>query len=95
MISRKILYVPAGGADNIEDPAMQPENHALSPAEKLMAGLLLTDVDLAELLDVSLQTTRNWRWRGQGPRYVKVGARMVRYHPADVIAFIDGRVSAP
>ncbi|HET8899315.1 MAG TPA: helix-turn-helix domain-containing protein [Rhodanobacteraceae bacterium] len=60
-----------------------------TPAAKLAAGCLLTDVELAALYGVSLQTVRNWRWKGEGPRYVKLGARCIRYRPQDVQAFID------
>jgi predicted DNA-binding transcriptional regulator AlpA len=73
---------------------MQPEHFATPPAAKLAAGNLLTDVELADLLGASLQTVRNWRWRGEGPRYVKLGGRMVRYRPADVAAFIAGKADA-
>ena len=70
---------------------MHPERFAPAPAEKLAAGNLLTDAELAALLGASLQTVRNWRWRGEGPRFVKLGGRMVRYRPDDVRAFIDGQ----
>lgn len=72
---------------------MQPENPATPPAAKAAAGYLLTDSELAELLGASQQTVRNWRWRGEGPRFVKLGGRLVRYKPEDVQAFIDGKVN--
>ena len=62
----------------------------MPPAAKIAAGLLLTDAEVAALLGASLQTVRNWRWRGEGPRCVKLGARMVRYRPEDVVAFVNG-----
>lgn len=64
------------------------------PAAKLAAGNLLTDVELADLYGVSLQTVRNWRWKGEGPRWVKLGARCVRYRAEDVQAFIDAVAAA-
>ncbi|MGH9640588.1 MAG: helix-turn-helix transcriptional regulator [Bryobacteraceae bacterium] len=69
---------------------MQSEDTTTPPAAKLAAGYLLTDSEVAALLGASLQTIRNWRWRGEGPRYVKLGGRMVRYRPADLAAFIAG-----
>ena len=33
-------------------------------------------------------TLANWRWRGQGPRYVKVGGR-VRYRLTDLALWLD------
>lgn len=73
---------------------MEPEVTATPPAAKAAAGYLLTDNEVAALLGASLQTVRNWRWRGEGPRFVKLGGRMVRYRPDDVQAFIEGREQA-
>jgi predicted DNA-binding transcriptional regulator AlpA len=61
-----------------------------TPVDKLAAGFLLSDIEVAALLGVSVDTVRNWRWRGGGPRFVKLGARAVRYRPEDVRAFING-----
>lgn len=80
-------------ADTLRVVTMQSEYPA-TPASKLAAGILISDVELAALLGASLQTVRNWRWRGEGPRYVKLGGRMVRYRPDDVHAFIDGNEEA-
>lgn len=63
---------------------------APTPAAKLAAGNLLTDTEVAALCGCAVQTLRNMRWRGEGPRFVKLGGRMVRYRPADVRAFIGG-----
>lgn len=54
------------------------------------AHALLDDVEVADRLNVSLQTVRNWRGRREGPRFVKLGKRAVRYRPEDVEAFIEG-----
>lgn len=74
---------------------MKPARTAKTPAEKLAAGNLLSDIELASLLGASIQTVRNWRWRGEGPRFVKLGGRMVRYRPDDVAAFIAGKDATP
>jgi excisionase family DNA binding protein len=49
---------------------------------------LLTPTEVAELLDVPANTLPMWRYRGGGPRFVKVG-RHVRYRPEDVDAWLD------
>lgn len=49
---------------------------------------LLTEKDVAAILSVQVATLRRWRWSGQGPTFRKIGA-CVRYHPADVEAFIE------
>jgi excisionase family DNA binding protein len=48
---------------------------------------LLTEREVAEALAVSRQTVSNWRFKGRGPRYLKVG-RLVRYRPGDVEEFL-------
>lgn len=61
-------------------------------AGPLEAGDLLDERKAAAILDVSLSTLRNWRWRGnQGPHYRKIGARLVRYHRDDLMAFVQGQ----
>lgn len=72
---------------------MHPNTPA-QPAAKLAAGNLLTDTEVAALCGCAVQTLRNMRWRGEGPAWVRLGGRMVRYKPADVQAFIDGKADA-
>lgn len=47
---------------------------------------ILSDAQVAERLGVSLFTVRAWRYRGMGPRFLKMG-RAVRYRSQDVEAF--------
>lgn len=61
-----------------------------APADKLAAGVLLTETDVAALLSVATQTVRNWRARGEGPACVKLGKRAVRYPAEAVRAFMQG-----
>lgn len=46
--------------------------------------------EAACILGVSRQTLCNWRWKRQGPRVHKIGARLVRYHRADLAMFAAG-----
>ena len=58
----------------------------------LEQGNLLDERQVASILSVSVSTLRNWRWRGEGPAFIKVGSRLVRYRPDDLQAFVnDGR----
>lgn len=59
-------------------------------AAKLEPGDLVDDKEAADIVGASVQTLRNWRWKGEGPRFRKIGKRMVRYHRVDLAAFIDG-----
>ncbi len=46
---------------------------------------------LAERWVISPRTLEQWRWQGRGPRYLKIGGRVV-YRLADIEAFESARV---
>jgi hypothetical protein len=54
----------------------------------LQPGDLIDEREAAAILCAEVRTLRNWRALGKGPRFRKVGERMVRYHRADLAAFI-------
>ena len=70
---------------------MHPKN-PLAPHEpaRLSPGDLVDEREAAAILGCAVQTLRNYRWRGCGPRHRKIGLRMVRYLRADLASFIDG-----
>ena len=55
---------------------------------------LRTVNELAEFLGVSQATLNAWRWRGKGPRWIRVG-RYVRYPRRDTEAWLDGGADSP
>ena len=59
-------------------------------AATLQAGDLVDEREAAKIIGLRVATLRNWRCLRKGPRYRKVGQRMVRYHRADLVAFITG-----
>ena len=48
----------------------------------------LTQIELAQRWRISPRTLERWRWLGQGPRYLKIGGRVV-YRLEDIEAFED------
>ncbi len=46
----------------------------------------LAQVELADRWRISPKTLERWRWRKQGPAYLKIGGRVV-YRLADVLAY--------
>jgi hypothetical protein len=54
----------------------------------LSPGDLVDEREAAAILNVEVRTLRNWRALGKGPRFVKVGERMVRYRRCDLNAFV-------
>ena len=53
---------------------------------------LMRQEQAALILGVTPRCLENWRWRGGGPRWVKISARCIRYRRSDLIQFIEARV---
>ena len=63
----------------------------MSVDEAVSGGLLRTEGEAAAFLNLSKRTLQDWRVRGCGPKFVKVG-RSVRYRLEDVQAFVKENV---
>lgn len=48
---------------------------------------LLTPAEVAAILQVQITTLAAWRTRKQGPAYVRLGHRTVRYRTSAIAAF--------
>ena len=55
-----------------------------------MSGTHLNQVELAARLKISPRTLERWRWKGEGPTFLKIGGRVV-YRVDDVEAYETGR----
>jgi predicted DNA-binding transcriptional regulator AlpA len=55
---------------------------------------LLMPQDVAAQLGVSRKALERWRCTGEGPRFVRLGHKTVRYRSEDIDAFIGARVMA-
>ena len=53
---------------------------------------LATTQQVADYLIADTQTLSNWRYRGVGPKFVKIGG-LVRYRWGDVFEWVDSRVA--
>jgi hypothetical protein len=62
------------------------EQAARGFTELPMAIRHLHQVELADRWRISPRTLERWRWEGKGPRYLKLGGRVV-YRLEDVEAF--------
>ena len=45
----------------------------------------------ARYLDTSTNTLADWRSKGKGPRFKRIGQRMVRYSKADLDEFMEAQ----
>ena len=65
--------------------SMPGEHHGNAP----MDAALMTPFEVSQYLGVPTGTLANWRYRGRGPAFIRVG-RHVRYCAADISIWIDG-----
>jgi hypothetical protein len=54
--------------------------------ECTMATKHLNQIELAQRWRISARTLERWRWLGLGPRYLKIGGRVV-YRIEDIQAY--------
>ena len=52
---------------------------------------LLTAEQVAELLGLTKRCLANWRYRGGGPKYLKIGHKTVRYRYSDLMRWLEDR----
>lgn len=55
---------------------------------------LLTEREAAPQLSRSEAALRDWRYRGGGPKYVKLGGK-IRYRQSDIDAYIAANTHTP
>jgi excisionase family DNA binding protein len=60
-------------------------------AQTVSGDVLLREGDAASLLNLSTRTLQDWRVRGGGPKFRKLG-RSVRYRLEDVQAYVNENV---
>lgn len=55
---------------------------------------LLTSQELAKYLGLTEATIRNWQWAGQGPPFVRLGNKVIRYRREDVEKWLTEKAQA-
>jgi predicted DNA-binding transcriptional regulator AlpA len=53
---------------------------------------LIRRADLPKYIPIAAQTASRWAVEGQGPRFIKIGARIVAYRAGDLREWLKGRV---
>jgi hypothetical protein len=59
---------------------------------EITSKLLLTEEEAAELIGFTPRFLQERRFRGGGPKFVKVSARAIRYRPEDLRAWAVERL---
>ena len=54
--------------------------------------VLIRRADLPRYLPIAAQTAARWAVEGQGPPFIKVGARLVAYRAGDLREWLQGQV---
>ena len=65
------------------DPLLEKPEVALVSRKRSPRTRHLNQVELADRWGLSPRTLENWRWRGEGPPFVKIGRKVV-YRLVDV-----------
>ena len=65
-----------------------------SAAEASGGARLLSTAEAGAVLGVSPRTLEDWRLRGGGPLFRKLGRRIVRYLASDLSAFVEAAARA-
>ena len=58
----------------------------------VLQPILLTETEVSKIIGFSPRTLQKWRYSGDGPTFVRVSARAVRYRPGDLEKWIEGRL---
>lgn len=56
---------------------------------------LLTAAQVAELLHLNIRTLARWRLGGEGPAFLRLGPRQVRYSTTAVADFMERSIRHP
>lgn len=63
----------------------------LAPAVADAFDELLTEQQISKLTKIPASTLRSWRKRGRGPRYLRLGDRVVRFRRRDINEWLASR----
>lgn len=65
-----------------------------APETRRPPGELITPAQAADQLHVQAKVLERWRGTGDGPAFVRLTSKTIRYRPEDIDAFVAGRVRA-
>lgn len=75
------------------DDQMRTRTQDRDQAEAGSTGsMLLSEKEAAKLLGFSPRTLQAWRVTGDGPHFIRISPRCIRYRPEDLEAWVNERV---
>ncbi len=54
--------------------------------------ILLTEREAADFLGVTARCLQAWRYRGGGPKFVRISSRCIRYRKDDLAEWVEERL---
>lgn len=90
LASSKVRRDPGSIRDDLHTPLSEEGSEMNRPDFDSLDAQTTTvsPEETAERFGNTVETLANWRWKGQGPRFVKVGGR-VRYRLSDLAEWLD------
>ena len=61
-------------------------------SNSVSSPILLTEKEAGKILGFSIRTLQKWRIEGQGPHFIRVSARAIRYRREDLDRWIESCV---
>lgn len=86
-----VEMAPKTMAQYVNQPQALPGDAIERAALAVAVAPLLTPAQVGKILVVSERTLERWRMTGEGPEYVALSRKVVRYDAAAVAAFVEGR----
>jgi predicted DNA-binding transcriptional regulator AlpA len=65
-----------------------------TPASAKTSEILLTEGQFSDRYQIPQRTLQRWRSSGDGPLFVRIGPRCVRYRQSDIEAWANSRTFA-
>ena len=78
---RKNLHGPTSSNSDVADA------HGVTDTDRL-----LRQEEAAAILNLTPRCLENWRHRGEGPKFIRISGRCIRYRQSDLEAWIEERV---
>ena len=78
--------------DNDRDRITTTDKYSATPDGIDDSERLVRQEEAAILLSVSPRCLENWRHRGEGPNFVKISKRCIRYRKLDLYNYVEQRI---
>ena len=82
----------ASGPAPAPDPAKAGEGQPDVHGDAAFWHGLIDETEAAAFLGLTIRCLQGWRYKGRGPKFVRVSARCIRYRRSELREFADARL---